>query len=107
MDCWALGILVYEMLSGYSPFADHAEGNQVTIYRNIVAGRYAFPSSLSDNVAKDLVRRLLVANASKVCVWCRLHALHAVLVCWLFGMRRAFLLCAVCCVLYHVHGMCA
>ncbi len=68
VDCWALGILIYEMLSGYSPFADHAEGNQVTIYRNIVAGRYAFPSSLNDNVAKDLVRRLLVANASKVCV---------------------------------------
>ncbi len=66
VDCWALGILVYEMLSGYSPFADHAEGNQVTIYRNIVAGRYAFPSSLLDQVAKDLVRRLLVANYTKV-----------------------------------------
>ena len=68
MDCWALGILVFEMLSGYSPFADHAEGNQVTIYKNIVAGRYSFPTSLTDNVAKDLVRRLLVAKDSRVSV---------------------------------------
>ncbi len=66
MDYWALGILVYEMLSGYSPFADHVDNSQVAIYKNIIAGKYAFPSFLTDNTAKDLVRKLLVAKDSKV-----------------------------------------
>ncbi len=68
VDYWALGILIYEMLSGYSPFADHVENSQVTIYKNIIAGKYSFPSFLTDNVAKDLVRKLLIAKDSKVCV---------------------------------------
>ena len=67
VDYWALGILIYEMLSGYSPFADHVESSQVTIYKNIIAGKYSFPSFLTDNTAKDLVRKLLVAKDSKVC----------------------------------------
>ena len=66
VDCWALGILIYEMLSGYSPFADREHNNQLTIYRNILAGRYSFPSTLADEAAKDLVRRLLVGKDSKV-----------------------------------------
>lgn len=65
VDYWALGILIYEMLSGYSPFADHVENSQVTIYKNIIAGKYSFPSFLTDNVAKDLVRKLLIAKDSK------------------------------------------
>jgi serine/threonine protein kinase len=67
VDYWALGILIYEMLSGYSPFADHVEASQVTIYKNIIAGKYSFPSFLTDNTAKDLVRKLLVAKDTKVC----------------------------------------
>ena len=83
VDYWALGILIYEMLSGYSPFADHVESSQVTIYKNIIAGKYSFPSFLTDNTAKDLVRKLLVAKDTKVrgrcarvqsCSWCALSS---------------------------------
>lgn len=73
VDCWALGILIFEMLSGYSPFADREHNNQLTIYRNILAGRYSFPSTLADEAAKDLVRRLLVGKDSKVSE----HKLHS------------------------------
>ncbi len=66
VDCWALGILIYEMLCGYSPFADHAGGNQITTYRNIVSGKYSFPASLQDEDAKDLIRQLLVAKDTMV-----------------------------------------
>lgn len=59
VDWWALGVLVYEMLVGCSPFADPARNEQVTIYKNILRGDFSFPHSLRDPHAKDLIRRLL------------------------------------------------
>jgi len=61
VDWWALGILVYEMLSGFSPFADHEDNNQVVIYKNILRNNLRFPSSLKDAEAKDLIKRLLTS----------------------------------------------
>jgi len=36
VDYWALGVLIYEMLVSYSPFADHDNNEQLKIYKNIL-----------------------------------------------------------------------
>ena len=44
VDYWALGILLYEMVCGYSPFADMASNDQMKICKNILRGTVVFPS---------------------------------------------------------------
>jgi len=59
VDYWATGILIYEMLCGYSPFADD-NGDQMAIFKNIVKGKLRFPSHVHKNkAAKDLIGKLL------------------------------------------------
>jgi len=55
VDWWALGILIFEMLSGYPPFYDN---EPVGIYKKIIAGIIEFPRFF-DVKAKDLIRKLL------------------------------------------------
>jgi len=64
-DYWALGILVYEMLQGYSPFADDEHNNQMTVYKNIIRGQVVFSSRLRDATGINLIMSLLVANPSQ------------------------------------------
>jgi protein kinase A len=58
VDYWALGILLYEMEAGYSPFSDPQGMDQVVICKNIVKGRLVFPRNFNAD-CKDLVKRLL------------------------------------------------
>jgi len=55
VDWWAIGILIFEMLSGYPPFYDN---EPVGIYKKIIAGIIEFPRFF-DVKAKDLIRKLL------------------------------------------------
>ncbi|XP_046401711.1 cAMP-dependent protein kinase catalytic subunit 3 [Ischnura elegans] len=61
VDWWALGVLIYEMLSGYPPFFDD---NPFGIYEKILAAKVEWPRHL-DPVAKDLVKKLLVQDRTK------------------------------------------
>lgn len=87
VDYWALGILVFEMLCGFSPYSDPT-GNcdQMVICRNIVKvrslarslagvrryarsraeqGKLEFPAELKDARARDLITKLLTPDPAK------------------------------------------
>lgn len=59
VDYWAVGILIFEMLCGYSPFADMENGDQMAICKNIVKGKVVFPDFLRDSAVKDLILSFL------------------------------------------------
>lgn len=65
VDYWAYGVLIFEMLCGYSPFAEKDKGKQLYICRNIIMCKYQFPPHLSDEKGKDLIKRLLTVNPMK------------------------------------------
>lgn len=62
VDYWALGILLYEQVAGYSPFADHDNDDQMVICKNILRGEVNFPAHVKDAKLKDLVSKLLVKD---------------------------------------------
>ncbi|KAM8895478.1 cAMP-dependent protein kinase catalytic subunit PRKX [Lycaon pictus] len=61
VDWWALGILIFEMHSGFPPFFDD---NPFGIYQKILAGKIDFPRHLDFSV-KDLIRKLLVVDRTR------------------------------------------
>ncbi|KAH0504125.1 cAMP-dependent protein kinase catalytic subunit PRKX isoform X1 [Microtus ochrogaster] len=61
VDWWALGILIFEMLSGFPPFFDD---NPFGIYQKILACKIDFPRHL-DFTSKDLIKKLLVVDRTR------------------------------------------
>ncbi|GFF67138.1 hypothetical protein IFM60648_07348 [Aspergillus lentulus] len=68
VDWWSLGILIFEMLCGFTPFWD--SGSPVKIYENIIRGRVKYPPYLHPD-AVDLLSQLITADLTK-----RLGNLH-------------------------------
>ncbi|OQE31902.1 hypothetical protein PENSTE_c001G06780 [Penicillium steckii] len=68
VDWWSLGILIFEMLCGFTPFWD--SGSPVRIYENILKGKVKYPPYLHDD-AVDLLSQLITADLTK-----RLGNLH-------------------------------
>ena len=65
VDYWALGVLLYEMVGGYSPFADHERGDQMVICKNILRGHVRFPSVINNSDLKEVIMRLLDKDITK------------------------------------------
>jgi protein kinase X len=61
VDFWALGILIYEMLVGKTPFR---EKDPMDVYDLIIAGKIEWPKGF-DMVAKDLIKKLLTVDRTK------------------------------------------
>jgi len=63
VDYWAIGVLIYEMLVGKTPFYEEGAG-QHDLFKRIVKGQYEIPNSVDDD-AKDLIQKLLVRHQTK------------------------------------------
>ncbi len=68
VDWWSLGILIFEMLAGFTPFWD--SGSPLKIYENILKGRVKYPPYIHPD-AQDLLGKLITADLTK-----RLGNLH-------------------------------
>ncbi|KAG6622913.1 AGC/PKA protein kinase [Phytophthora cinnamomi] len=64
VDYWALGILIYEMVVGHSPFAGSNQIDQMQICRNIVKEKVEFPGWVSSS-CRDIISKLLERDLTK------------------------------------------
>ncbi|KAI0480677.1 Pkinase-domain-containing protein [Xylariaceae sp. FL0804] len=62
VDWWSLGILIFEMLCGYTPFWD--SGSPMKIYENILRGRVKYPAYVNQD-AQNLLEHLITPDLTK------------------------------------------
>ncbi|KAE8574188.1 hypothetical protein XENTR_v10024986, partial [Xenopus tropicalis] len=88
VDCWAVGVVMFILLSGNPPFYDeneeeNSESHNRKIFRKILAGEYEFDSPYWDVIsasAKDLVSRLMEMDQEQ-----RITAQDALAHTWISG----------------------
>ena len=56
VDYWAVGVLLFEQVAGYSPFADRVANDQLVICKNITRGVVEFPSHVTDKEVRPAPR---------------------------------------------------
>ena len=64
IDIWSLGILLFELIHAFSPFAGNNLNFDNTIEKNIISKEITFKKEISDE-CKDLIMKLLMKDANK------------------------------------------
>lgn len=64
MDWYALGVLIFEMLSGLPPY-HFPEANPVALYENIIRGPASIKWPPFNHLATDLIMKLMEGDPSK------------------------------------------
>lgn len=67
VDIWSIGVLIYELCTGYSPFSCTLSGNDISIdnvKKNIKNVAYKMPSGLSQQ-CQDIMKNILKKNAEE------------------------------------------
>ena len=68
VDWWALGCIIFQMLTGKTPFGDITEESKYSIYMRIRSGKVSFPRAVSGD-AKDLIKGLLTVEIKDRFKW--------------------------------------
>jgi len=61
VDWWAVGVLLYEMIVGRSPFQNN---DTKKVYRGVLRGKVDY-DAVEDPTCRDLIRRLLIRDPAK------------------------------------------
>ena len=64
VDFWSLGVLIYELHTGTTPFARSVKDNHFEIYLRVLNGRIKYPKGM-DSSTKDIVSKLLHPDKNK------------------------------------------
>ncbi|CAH8522002.1 unnamed protein product [Schistosoma intercalatum] len=64
MDFWAFGCIIYQLISGSSPFRKSGPVHEYETFQKILSLSYTFAPNF-DPIAKDLVEKLLVISPSE------------------------------------------
>ncbi len=61
MDWWTLGVFIYELISGYSPFDND---DPMIMYNNIIERKFKFTKNF-DKISRNLIKNLLEVDLSR------------------------------------------
>lgn len=64
VDVWALGVLLFEMACGYTPFADDND-DQMAVCTNILTGEVAWPDHVTDPALQEVVAGMLQSDMTE------------------------------------------
>ena len=65
VDNWGIGILIYEMIIGQTPFADMEHNNNQKVCKNISEKAFSLPPKIKDPNCRDLLQKLLEKDPIK------------------------------------------
>eukprot|EP00549_Striatella_unipunctata_P008332 CAMPEP_0118682716 /NCGR_PEP_ID=MMETSP0800-20121206/5632_1 /TAXON_ID=210618 ORGANISM="Striatella unipunctata, Strain CCMP2910" /NCGR_SAMPLE_ID=MMETSP0800 /ASSEMBLY_ACC=CAM_ASM_000638 /LENGTH=474 /DNA_ID=CAMNT_0006579121 /DNA_START=60 /DNA_END=1484 /DNA_ORIENTATION=- len=64
-DYWSWAVMVYEMISGVTPFLEERM-DQITLFKRITRGKFYFPQgNIMSSEVKELISRILIINPSE------------------------------------------